>query len=159
MSTPDVKIIELEPLHIAGFHSFGTEPESGAFAKLKAWLTKHDRMATVHEQRIFGFNNPSPSTGSPNYGYEVWITVEPELEAEDEMEVKDFEGGLYAILACQVESGEEIPDHWQQLLNWLAASPYNQATHQWLEEHHWSGEGEDPFGGQLTLDLYAPVSK
>ena len=159
MDIPEVKIVELEPLHVASFQGFGTAPEDAAFAKLTAWLEKHGLMTTVRERRVFGFNNPEPSPGSPNYGYEVWITVGPEVEAEGDMEIRDFEGGLYAITTCTPKSGDDIPGCWQQLVNWLAGSPYGHARHQWLEEHVWPGEGQDPFGGQLTLTLYAPVSK
>jgi AraC family transcriptional regulator len=159
MNTPEVKIVELEPLHVASFQGYGTEPEHAAFAKLTAWLEKHDMMSAVREHRVFGFNNPEPSPGSPNYGYEVWITVGSEAKAEGDMEIKDFRGGLYAVSTCVPVSGEAIPACWQELVNWLAAGPYGHARHQWLEEHIWPGEGEDPFGGQLILRLYAPISK
>ena len=159
MTANEVKIVELEPLHVASFHGYGTEPEHEAFGKLTAWLEAHDMMSDVRQHRVFGFNNPEPSPGSPSYGYEVWITVGPEVEAEGEMEIKDFAGGLYAVSTCTPESGEEIPGCWQHLISWLAGSPYGHARHQWLEEHVWPGEGEDPFGGQLTLGLYAPISK
>jgi DNA gyrase inhibitor GyrI len=159
MDTPEVRVVELEPLHVASFQGFGTEPEHAAFTKLRVWLERHGMMGQVRAQRVFGFNNPEPSAGSPNYGYEVWITVDPEIEAEADMEIKDFAGGLYAVSTCTPGSGEEIPGCWQQLVAWLAGSPYGHARHQWLEEHVWSGAGEDPFAGQLTLALYAPISK
>lgn len=157
----DVRIVQLEPMRVASFHGFGTEPETKAFDKLYAWMEAQDRMATFQEHRIFGFNNPEPSAGSPNYGYEVWVEVEPEVEATEGMQIKTFDGGLYAVLTCTPRSGEEIGENWQRLVAWLARSSYQHARHQWLEGHHWAGsprkEG-DPFEvGELTLKLYMPV--
>lgn len=157
----DVRIVQLEPMRVASFHGFGTEPENEAFDKCYAWMEDQDRMATFQEHRIFGFNNPEPSAGSPNYGYEVWVEVEPGVEATGEMQVKTFEGGLYAVLTCTPRKGEEIGENWQHLVAWLAQSSYQHARHQWLEGHRWTGTPEidgDPFAkGKLTLDLYLPI--
>ena len=47
------------------------------------------------KHRLFGFNNPDPSAGSPNYGYEVWIVVDrDEMTPEDGVEIKAIPGGL-----------------------------------------------------------------
>jgi predicted transcriptional regulator YdeE len=50
---------------------------------------------------------------------------------------------------------ETITDTWKQLVAWLVASPYRQASHQWLEEHI----SVDMAPDDLILDLYAPIAQ
>ena len=47
----------------------------------------------VEKARFFGFNNPNPSPGSPNYGYEQWLTVGPEVQAEGGIVIKEIPPG------------------------------------------------------------------
>jgi DNA gyrase inhibitor GyrI len=89
---------------------------------------------------------------------ELEVEIEDEVDTRQDMTLKDFEGGLYAVLHCEVSSGEEISACWQQLVAWLTDSEYDHAHHQWLEEHLWTEEepfSEDP----LVLDLYAPIRR
>lgn len=160
-TSQEVRIVELAPMRVASFQGYGTSPEEQAFEKLQGWLKAHNLMGEVRNHRVFGFNNPEPSVGSPNYGYEVWITVGPEVEPEGDMEVKTFGGGLYGVSACAAsDPGSDIPKCWQQLVAWLNQSPYEHAHHQWLEEHVWtSPDADDPFAGPLTLDLYIPIRR
>jgi DNA gyrase inhibitor GyrI len=109
--------------------------------------------------RWFGFNNPSPSPGSPNYGYEVWITVGPEVTAGSEgapgeVKLLDFGGGLYAVTHCV--GAFNLPQVWEQLAHWREDSPYKQAHHQWLEELHNFME-RDP--AKLIFDIYLPIAE
>jgi DNA gyrase inhibitor GyrI len=164
MAERDVRIVTLGSLRVLSFHGYGTRPEDRAFKKVEAWMRKTGAIDDPGGYRIFGFNNPNPSEGTPEYGYEVWMTIGPEQETEvrdevnarDDLALKDFEGGLYAVMRCEVRSGEEIPGCWQRLVAWLTGSSYEHAHHQWLEEHLWTGDNlftEE----SLTLDLYAPI--
>jgi predicted transcriptional regulator YdeE len=105
---------------------------------------------------VFGFNNPNPSPGSPNYGYDLWITIGPEEEAEDDMRILDFPGGLYAVtrLVEQGDFGKAIPAAWAGLHTWCEHSRYRIGRHQWLEEHSRTADAPP---GQWTLDLYMPI--
>jgi hypothetical protein len=49
---------------------------------MKAWAEAHNLLGKPH--RLFGYNNPDPSPGSPNYGYDVWLTVDESTQAEGE---------------------------------------------------------------------------
>jgi DNA gyrase inhibitor GyrI len=154
MNTLDVRIVALGPMRVASVLGFGPSPEAAAWEKLAAWAGPRGLLAEPDRPRIFGFNNPSPSPASPNYGYEFWIEVGPEVESDDQVEAKEFSGGLYAVTRCQ--GVETITATWKQLVAWLAASPYRQAHHQWLEEHvSATNVGLD----ELTLDLYAPIAR
>ena len=154
MSQLDVRIVNLPPLHVASAAAFSSSPESEAWQKLKTWASANGLLKQP-DHRIFGFNNPSPSAGSPNYGYEFWITVGPEVQADDEIKIKDFPGGRYAVAHCKVnDPGSDIPNAWQMLVTWVEQSAYHAATHQWLEEHFVPGDNERDF----ELDLYLPVA-
>jgi DNA gyrase inhibitor GyrI len=151
MEPLDVRIVRLEPLRVASVHAFGPGPEGMAWENLVAWAGPRGLMDGSDHHRIFGFNNPSPTAGSPNYGYEFWL----ELQAGDPMDgpvaIKEFEGGLYAVTRCQ--GVDNITPTWRQLSLWREHSTRRIGSHQWLERH--IGPADDP--EQLVLDLYLPI--
>jgi len=155
MSEFPVRIVKLEPLRVASVHGFGPSPEEEAWQKLVAWAKPKGYLDDPEHHRIFGFNNPDPSPGSPNYGYEFWMVVGAEVEAAGDMRVLDFPGGLYAVTRCQ--GGDNIGPTWGRLVQWLTGSRYRHAGHQWLEEHI---NATFPVPGEeLILDLYAPIAE
>jgi DNA gyrase inhibitor GyrI len=157
MSDLNVRIVNLPPMRVACVNGFGEGPEGQAFEKMKAWAQAHDLLGKPH--RLFGYNNPDPSPGSPNYGYDVWITVDDSVQAEGEARLIDFPGGLYAVTRIDVqEPGDEIPAAWQKLVKWMEASKYRHGRHQWLEEH--IGPLDEMGGDQpFTLDLHLPITE
>ena len=155
MESLDVRIVTLEPIRVASAHGFGEGPETLAWDKLIAWAKARGLWMDGTPRRYFGFNNPNPMPGSPNYGYETWMTVGPEIETDGEIAVKEFGGGLYAVTRCVVKDpGNDIYATWQKLVGWVENSPYRHGTHQWLEEHLFTG---DPDFQDFTLDLFMPV--
>ena len=157
MQKSDVRIVALEPLHVARFHGFGEEPENIAWQKLAAWAEPKGLLDDTEAHRIFGFNNPNPSPGSPNYGYEFWITVTPAEALEEDAEIVEFPGGLYAVARCEVrgDAYNAIPATWKQLVAWQEKSAYRTANHQWLEEHIHVADA----GNEFDLDLYLPIAE
>ncbi|MFN8379783.1 MAG: GyrI-like domain-containing protein [Anaerolineae bacterium] len=147
----DVRIVELEPLHVASALAYGAEPEMKALQTLFTWAKPRHLLEEPH--RIFGFNNPSPTAGSPNYGYEVWLTVEPGVQAEAPITLRSFAGGKYAV--TRVVGVEHIAATWMELVKWGENSPYQRAEHQWLEEHVRVGDDVPP--EEMVLDLYMPI--
>ena len=154
MSEMDVRIVHLEPVRVAAVLGFGASPESLAWDKMSAWLKATRLLEDGQPHRFFGFNNPSPSAGSPNYGYEVWATVGEQVRPEGEITVKDFPGGLYAVTRCK--GVETIYPTWQRFVRWREESRYHSANHQWLEEHFGALEGPPE---DLLLDLYLPIAE
>ena len=151
MADPIVQIVHLEPMRVARIWAFGSSPEHLAWQKLAAWAGPQGLLAEGAGTRIFGFNNPNPSAGSPNYGYEYWITVTAEVATNSETEIREFDGGLYAVMPFDLaagDPGEIIPAAWRQLDTWLAESPYQPAHHQWLEAHTLQG---------IPYEVYYPV--
>jgi effector-binding domain-containing protein len=128
MTELEVKIVRLEPMRVACTLGFGASPELIAwdkilaFARLKGLDTK--------KARFFGFNNPNPSPGSPNYGYEQWMTVGPDVEGEGDIAIKEIPSRLYAV--TQFKGLEKIGQVWQQLVLWFEDSSYKKPPH-WCE--------------------------
>jgi DNA gyrase inhibitor GyrI len=156
MSEENMRIVKLEPMRVASVLGFGQSPEFEAMEKLLAWAKPKGYLENLAQHRIFGFNNPNPSPGSPNYGYEFWMVVGPEVEPEGDVEMKEFPGGLYAVKKCVVSGNayEIIPATWKELVIWREDSAYKSANHQWLEEHLQIDSGK---GDAWALDLYLPI--
>jgi len=157
MNNLEVRIVKLPSLRVACVNGFGEGPEGMAFEKMKVWAEAHK--LTGKPYRLFGYNHPDPSPGSPNYGYDVWITVDESVQADGEARMIDFPGGLYAVTRVAVNApGADIPTAWQKLVKWMEASKYHHGRHQWLEEHIGSLDemgGDQPF----TLDLHLPIAE
>ena len=152
----DVRVVRLEPMRVACVNGYGDGPESIAFNKMRAYVKAAGLDTDGKQHRFFGYNNPNPSAGSPNYGYDVWVTVDPDAQPEEGVRMIDFPGGLYAVTSIRPVTGEEIPGAWQKLALWRENSRYRGSKHQWLEEH--IGDIEKSFP-DLTLDLYLPMAE
>ena len=153
MSDLAVRIVRLEPVRVASALVFGPSPELAVWDITWGYVQRHGLLTDGQPHRFFGFNNPDPSPASPNYGYESWVTVGPEAQPEGQVEIKTFDGGLYAVTACP--SVMVIGEVWQSLVRWREVSRYRCGGHQWLEEvlNPQSVTGEPPF----TFDLYLPI--
>ena len=137
MSTQTMQIVKLPALRVASAWAFGPQPEPQAWQVLEEWAQKR---GLLHEgARIFGFNNPNPAPGSPNYGYEFWLEIGADVTpgADDKVRVADFAGGLYAMIEVDVtgDLNVTIPAAWRTLDSQVAESAYHAGTHQWLEQH------------------------
>jgi DNA gyrase inhibitor GyrI len=152
MSELQVRIVRLEPMRMASAHGFGASPEEQAFEKIGAYAKGQG--LDLGAVRSFGFNNPDPSPSSPNYGYDVWITVGPDVEGEGEVEIKEFPGGLYAVARCKGVTN--IGEVWRRLVTWCEDSHYRKAHHQWLEELLTPA---DVPHDEYVFDLYLPVAE
>jgi AraC family transcriptional regulator len=154
MSELDVRIVQLEPLHVACAHGFGESPESQASEKMLAYVESSGLDLDDESVRWFGFDNPSQSPGSPNYGYDVWVTVGPEAKPGRDVKILDFPGGLYGVARCTGVSN--IGEAWQILVNWLEDSQYRRGHHQWLEELL---TPPDVDYEDYRFDLYIPIAR
>ena len=161
MSELDVRIVRLEPMRVACASGFGESPEPIAWNKLLTWAETKRLLDDLDSVRFFGFNNPNPSQGSQDYGYEQWITVGPDMTAEGDVEVKEFAGGLYAVTRCK--SIYKIVETWKSLGAWLEESSHKTGRHQWLEECVTKPSSakaleEIPLE-DFELDLYCPIQE
>ena len=152
MNDLQVRIVDLEPMRWAGTSGFGPEPEGLAWEALLKWAEPIGLLSRPH--RFFGFNNPDPSLGSPNYGYDQWITIDASVQVEEPIKIKEFSGGRYAVTRC--EGVQNIHAAWQQLVVWREASRYRMGQHQWLEELITPPDG--PWD-KAQFDLYLPIAE
>lgn len=134
MDNFEVRIEKLEPMRMAVAHGFGESPESEAWGNILAFLKAQGKLADLGSLRFFGYNNPNPSPGSPNYGYDQWVTVEHDTEPTDDVKMLDFPGGSYAVTSFTGLS--KIGDVWGQLVRWHEDSGYKKPPnyYQCLEE-------------------------
>jgi DNA gyrase inhibitor GyrI len=161
MENLEVRLVHLEPVRVAYSLGFGPSPEGEAWNTLLDWASKAGQLEDWDAHRFFGFNNPDPSPGSPNYGYEQWMTLTEELLPDGGVKVKEVPGGFYAVARCR--GTEAIFPTWQRLVTWVEESRYQQGYSQCLEECLnpkvlTLGEGEPAFD-QLEFDLYLPVTE
>ena len=157
MSELDVRIVKLDPMRVASFWGFGESPEAEAWEKALAWAEPRGLPDDPEKHPVFGFDNPGPSAGSPNYGYEVWIAVDPDAVPEGDARILGFDGGLYAVTRCEVPKGQldVIGTTWKRLVTWREDSRYKCGTHQWLEE----SLPLDLPDTEFVLDLYLPIAE
>lgn len=132
MSEIEVKIVELPPMRMISAYGFGAEPENIAWEKMKAFAENNQINLEDDSVTTYGFNNPNPSKGSPNYGYEIWLPVADDVKPDGDLRVVDFAGGLYAV--TNFKGLEKIGDVWRELVRWREGSKYKHVHHQWLEE-------------------------
>lgn len=147
--------MKLEPMKVVSFHALGTSPEQAAWDKLIAWARP---LGILHnpENRLFGFNNPNPSPGNPEYGYEAWIQVADDFTDEN-VTIKDFPGGDYAVARVEVPKGkfEVITEGWMELVEWRKKTGHACADCLCLEE----SVRTDRKDLEFILDLHLPVKK
>jgi len=159
---PDIKVLkELEPMRVAYCNYYGLNPESNAFNIMKEWLKTSGLNIQDQGLRIFGYNNPSPSSPEQKeYGYEICVTIgDADVKESDTVKIKILEGGLYAVSGIKrinEDIGSEIELAWQRFINWIKDSKYTFGGHQWLEEHLGFDEDFNHIGG---IDLYMPIAQ
>jgi len=151
----DVRIVDLPPMRVASALGYGRHPEDEAVRKIDSFARRIGVRPGSPGHRIFGFNNPNPSPGSPNYGYESWLVVGTEVEAEPPIEIKRIPGGTYAVTRCV--GLEHIGERWRALSAWVEDSPYKRSPHgpRCLEEALSHGE---PDTTKWVFDLYIDIA-
>jgi len=155
MNKLDVRMVRLDDMRVASVRVVSESPEAEALGKLLAWAESRGLLAGTERNPVYGFNNPNPSPGEKEYGYEFWIKVDRDAEPEGDIVVKDFAGGLYAVTTCRLTGDPQgnVMEVWQHLLNWVRESPYD-----WRRTHELE-RLRDPYAAELdaVLDLYLPV--
>ena len=156
-------VVRLEPMRVASVCAISKTPEHDAWEKMREWAEPKGLLEDLEKHPVFGFNNPNPSSDRKEYGYEFWIHVGPEIKPEGEIEIKEFEGGLYAVTTCKLK--EEIEseffqkqgylESWKKIKDWIKSNKYKFGKHQWLEKAHDPGATEE----ELILDLYCPIEE
>ncbi len=146
----DVRIVELEPMRVASFRAISGTPEHDAAKLLTDWAQGKGYLNDLEKHPVFGFNNPNPSKGKREYGYEFWIKVDDDY-SEEGLTLKDVGGGRYAVTTCYQLS--QIGELWMRLFNWVKENGYECREAECLEKTHDFSASDD----ELVLDLYEPI--
>lgn len=155
------RIINLDPMMVASVHAVGRNPERAAWKKMEEWAGPLGLLDNLEEHPVFGFNNPNPSPDSNEYGYEFWLAIDAEIETGPGVELKEFEGGRYAVARCtlfdELKSEffrrEGYLESWKKLDDWVKDNQLTQGSHQALEKPIDPNATEE----DLVLDLYYPI--
>jgi effector-binding domain-containing protein len=156
MTLTDVRIVDLPAMRVASALGYGTHPEDEAATRIVRFAQSIGLEPGMPGYRTFGFNNPNPSPGSPNYGYEIWLVVGPEVQAEEPVTIKDVPGGKYAV--TQFTGLSRIGEIWRALVAWFEDSPYTRPPN-WcrcLEEVVNPAESDPE---KWTFNLYLPIAE
>lgn len=163
MKELEVKIVKLEPMRVASVRVISKTPENDAWEKMRAWAEPKGLLEDIEKNPVFGFNNPNPSPDREDYGYEFWIRVEPDTKPEKDINIKEFEGGLYAVTTCKLKEELESEffqkqgylESWKKIVDWVKSSKYKVGKHQCLEKAHDPEASEE----ELILDLYISIEE
>ncbi len=156
MADLKVRIVNLEPMRVARFSAISETPEQDAWEKLRAWAAPKGFLDNPEKHPIFGFNNPPPSRERRGYGYEFWIRVDPLTDSGDAVEIREFAGGLYAVVRSKLQGDPagSVVDVWKSLWDWAQTShEYRwRRTHELEQSHNLQAGAEE-----IILDLYLPI--
>ena len=157
MTDSDVRVERLEPMRVASVRAVSEIPEPDAWETMRAWAEPAGLLDDLAAHPVFGFNNPNPSSGRAEYGYEFWIRVDLETQAEGGIEVKDFGGGSFAVTTCKIKGDPQgsVFEVWQKLFEWVKSSEY-----EWRRTHELEKVvNPQASEGELVLDLYLPIEE
>lgn len=164
----EIKVVELNPMKVASFQYVGENPEVNAFKEIIKWAQEKNLLNKDVKNHFFGFNNPTPSENNPVYGYEVWLPLDDDFEGDDEIKIKEFKGGLFAVkemLLSDFFSGQGWNVFHSAAESWMKENMYEyDRTVQWLEEHIVEKKDIDNFIqkndlSNWTIGLYLPIRK
>ena len=143
----EVRIVYLPPAEVASYQYVGENPEDSAGEMILEFIRKTGLAGIKPDFRLYGFNNPSPSEGQKEYGYEFWVTIPEDMEVEAPLKKKHFDGGLYAAHCIKMGDFHE----WEGFIR------------QVLESEEYEGDWREPRGmdGLLEeeLNIYTNVAE
>lgn len=150
----DVGIERLSPLWMACYRVASPTPEENTNRFMDDWYTRQKVSAP---RRRFGFDvDVTPEEKKAGFrGYEVWFNVPEGVQPSEGVTIRDFTGGLYAVMTLyhpMVDPFARIPQGWKELHEWvIGSSQYQSGEHQWMEELV-ARDGSD------DLKLYHPIT-
>ncbi len=151
----EVQFIHLLPMRVVSFHAVSVTPENDAWIKLREWAEPKGYFDDLDKNPIYGFDNPSPTPGKKEYGYEFWLVVDPDFKS-DEVKIKDVPESFNVVTRCNVEDiTKDIGKAWTKILEWIKKHKIKIARKYGLEKvivPSDSGEG-------FILDIYVPVDE
>jgi len=128
-----VRLEMLEQMRAAYTHTFSENPEEDSWKKIEAWAKPKGLLEENTGTRVFG-RNTYPTNNPEPHGYEFFLTIGPDIKPEGEIEIKEIQGGLYAVL--RFKGLDKIREAWEYLWMWIKESDYDHIGWQ-KGEHGW----------------------
>lgn len=114
----NVRVVLLPPCTIASYHFVGENPEETVGDVVDKFVRESKLYEKKPDARMFGFNHPNPSPSRPHHGYEDWVTIPDDMEVQEPLVKKRFEGGMYAVHTIAFPDFHE----WKLLSKWVEES-------------------------------------
>jgi DNA gyrase inhibitor GyrI len=154
MSKFKVRIEQLDPMRVVVFRGYSQTPEMEAHEHAVAFAKEKGLIAEDNCLKTFGFNKPAPwVTKGEEYGYELWLVVDSDMDVPPYLMVKEFPGAKCAVTS--IKKLADIGAAWEYLYEWVENSEdYEHAHMEGLEEVL------SPLGTlaeDLAFNLYLPV--
>jgi DNA gyrase inhibitor GyrI len=149
----EFRIENLKPARVVACRGDGPEPERVAWSRMRRYVRRNRLDEDGEWHRFFGFNDPQPKPGSPEHGYEQWMTVADGAVDEEGVALKQFPGGTYAVAHCHLA---DIQGTWQELVEWAKRKGYPLAEGPLLEECL-TPPIQRSIREDLEFELYLPV--
>ena len=144
----------LPPMRIVSFHVISKTPENDASKKMQKWMKENNIFFDSDSHPTFGFDNPKPTRGKEEYGYEFWLKVDDDFEPKDDVKVKDIPSFQYVVTTSWRLT--DVGRDWKHLDRWIKEHNYEIIRDTpCLERAHISGVAEE----ELILDLMVPIKK
>jgi AraC family transcriptional regulator len=143
-------------------YAFTKTPEEDAWKKIIEWAKPKGLLTKEKCVRVFG-RNTYPTENPEPHGYELHITVDESIVAEDEIMKGEISGGLYAVLHSTTL--EKMAEAWPSLWKWVEESEYEftgwiKGKHGWVngyEEYLNPFEEKPP--NEWRFNLMIPLKK
>ena len=116
MTDLEVKMVDLDSMHVVVATGYGVEPEDEAWGEILDFARSHRLDPWDQTHRFFGFNNPDPDPVGTEYGYEQWMTVPDDVGVAAPLQTRDVAGGRYAMV--RIHGLDTIGKSWQYLAGW-----------------------------------------
>jgi len=112
----EVRYVDLPEMTVASALGFGKEPENQSNRMISEFAKAKGIRIGSEDHPAFGFNNPNPSPGSENYGYEQWLKVDPGTEPLGDIKIKQIPAASYAV--TRFTGLSNIGSVWQRFSAW-----------------------------------------
>ena len=151
MLPPVVRLVTIPSLCAVVSHGHGRHPEMAAHERLMAWARLHGLPGDPATCLRLGRNNPRPTPGQADYGYDSMLAAVGDLPEPEGLARATVPGGTWAVVRCTLAN---IGERWEHLYRWVREHRHEPAGHG-LEELLTEPDESRP--AATVLDLWLPI--
>lgn len=117
----EVRLERLGTMRAAYTHAFSETPEEDAWKKMNEWAKPKGLFEEGAGTRVFG-RNTYPTDNPEPHGYELYLTIGPDIKPKGGIKIREIPGGLYAVL--RFKNLSNIREAWEHIWKWIKESEY-----------------------------------